>query len=110
MDTTNVFNNKKFAILKNDLVVNVILLETEDESILSTIIEQENATSYLDVTENIYVGVGSYLVNNEITAVKPQSTPSAVWDSELKAWVPPIPSPGINWEWDEELQEWHEIE
>lgn len=110
MDTTNVFNNKKFAILKDDLVVNVVLLNNEDESILSTIIEQENATSFLDVTNNIHVGVGSYLVNNEVTSVKPQITPSWVWDSEVQAWVAPIPKPEGSWDWNEELQEWYEVE
>ena len=71
IDTTNPFNNLKIAFVKNDEVINVVLLTSFDTSILDEIKLSHEADSYHDITHLNFVSVGSQYIDGEFTPPKP---------------------------------------
>lgn len=109
MNTTNINQHLKIAIIKDSKVVDCIIMESLDESIINFLIEKNNADSYLDATNSLEVSVGSIVLDNKILPIKSRETESFIWDSEENCWKPPVPKPETGlWTWDETMVNWVE--
>jgi len=94
---------KNYAVIENDLVVNVVVAEDEwVDGQTGEIVE------YTDENPAFIGGtfVGGYFY-------KPQ--PYESWTRLEGEWIPPKPMPGsvangFFWFWNEEIQDWEEIE
>lgn len=66
-------------------------------------------TSYNAKFRKHYAGI-DFTYDSVLDAfIPPKPYSSWVLDTEACTWVPPIPSPGENYVWNEELQQWDEI-
>ena len=70
MDITNVNEHLKIAIIKDLKVVDCVIMEFLDESIINFLIEKNNADSYLDATDTLEVSIGSIVLNNKVLPLK----------------------------------------
>jgi len=105
-DTTNIFNNLKYAFVKDGVVVNTTILSSEDSEIIQTIMNKYNADSYHNVTNNeIIVGVNCHLINNVFTYPKPSGN-YWQWNQESFGWEISVPKPSENHYWDSQKEEW----
>ena len=58
------------------------------------------------------VGAGSHVLTAETTFAAPRwPQPFPSWEWSGGSWQPPVPYPdgGLDWQWDEEAQEWQEV-
>ena len=109
MDITNVNEHLKIAIIKDLKVVDCVIMEFLDESIINFLIEKNNADSYLDATDTLEVSIGSIVLNNKVLPFKNPQMESFIWDSEQNCWKPPVPKPETgNWVWSEDVVDWVE--
>ena len=104
-DVTNVFNNKKYAIVKDNKVVDCVLIHPDDvESMLPTAIEVNQANEAIEVIgELAWLGVGCVKDNN-IWRHSKGGYDSWVWGNG--DWEAPIPKPEGNYIWNEDLIQW----
>ncbi len=68
-------------------------------------------TSYNNKIRKNYAGIGFTYdrMRDAFIPPKPEQWPSLILDEETCRWVPPVPRPGDNYEWNEELVAWEEI-
>jgi hypothetical protein len=68
-------------------------------------------TSYNNNIRKNFAGIGfTYDASRDaFIAPKPESFPSLILDEETCRWVPPVPRPGDNYEWNENLVAWQPI-
>jgi hypothetical protein len=100
-----------YAVIKENVVINIVLIEELTTSLESSILEQAGADTLLllDTLQLSYVKVGtSWDGINFIPQDSPY--PSWSWSIELKDWVPPISPPTLASNkraiWNEDTQEW----
>ena len=115
-NVTNVFNNKKIAVIKDNNIIDVILISSENyESMKDSFIEHFSADLLVEVEENhcsecARVTVGGFY--DGIRFYPPKRYPSWVWDEEENDWIAPKSQPQLAdgelalWIWNEELLEW----
>jgi hypothetical protein len=109
MDTTNINQHLKVAIIKDSKVVDCVIMESLDENIVNFLLEKNNADSYLDVTNMLEVSIGSIVLDNKVFPFKHPEMESFIWDSEENCWKPPVPKPETgNWVWSEDVVNWVE--
>jgi hypothetical protein len=109
MNTTNINEHLKIAIIKNSKVIDCVIMESIDESIINFLIEKNDADSYLDVTDTLEVSIGSIVLGNKVLPFKGSNMDSFIWDSEENCWKPPVPKPETGlWTWDETVVNWVE--
>ncbi len=105
-DTTNAFNNLKYAIIKDGVVVNTVLFSNHDEEILQFLLDKHSADSYHNVTNNeIAVSVTSHYINGKFTHPKPVGN-FWVWNENLITWEISVPRPSENHFWNNQTEEW----
>lgn len=86
---------KQFALVVNDIVVNISQAD-----------EAWDSTGWIEYTDKP-CGIGWTYNLDEDIFIAPQ--PYASWTRDGSYWDAPIPKPeGINWVWDEELGNWIE--
>ena len=68
-------------------------------------------TSYNDSFRKNYAGIGFFYdpIRDAFIPPKVPEFPSFVLDEETCRWVPPVPRPGDNYEWNENLVAWQPI-
>jgi hypothetical protein len=109
MDITNINAHLKIAIIKDLKVVDCVIMESLDESVINFLIEKYNADSYLDATDTLEVSIGSIVLNNKVLPFKSPEIASFIWDSEENCWKPPVSKPETGmWIWDETVVNWVE--
>jgi len=103
-DVTNVFNNKKYAIVKDNKVVDCVLIHADDvESMLPTAIEVNQADEAIEVIDELaWLGVGCVKDNNIWR--HPKAYDSWVWGSQ--DWEAPVPKPEGEHIWNEIMLSW----
>lgn len=103
-DVTNLYNNKKYAIVKNNKVVDCVLIHPDDvDDMLPTAIELHQADEAIEVTGTLnWLGVGCVKYDNIWR--HPRVNDSWVWGES--DWEAPIPKPEGNFMWSEPLLNW----
>jgi len=94
-----------YAVMQDDVVVNVVLADEDSEGVLSLLIpDADDFIIVTDETGQAYVG-GDMLDGR----FRPPA-PYASWEWADDAWTPPIPYPqdGAAYVWDEEQGDWIE--
>lgn len=68
-------------------------------------------TSYNDTFRKNYAGIGFFYdpIRDAFIPPRVPEFPSFVLDEETCRWVPPVPRPGDNYEWNENLVAWQPI-
>jgi hypothetical protein len=91
------------AIIENDVVNNVIIVETVE---LAQKLFPNNEVLNTDL---IQIGMNWFRENNEWYPPKP--FPSWIWNNADKQWIAPVPYPDSNiiYQWNEINQEWDMI-
>ena len=89
---------KNYAIIENDIVVNVVIGDNEWAA------DQQSTLVELTDSDNALVG-GKYI---DGVFYKPKPYPS--WVESGSGWAPPVPKPenieGFGWMWNEESLSW----
>ena len=103
-DVTNVFNNAKYAIVKDNKVVDCVLIHPNDvEVMLPTAIALHNADEAVEVTGELsWLGVDA-VKDNSVWRPAP-SHKGWVWGDN--GWEAPTPKPEGNHLWNEILLKW----
>ena len=103
-DVTNVFNNKKYAIIKDDKVIDSVLISEENvEVMLPTILEMRQTNESIEIIDELsWLGVGCTRVDGIWRPVK--SFNSWVWGEN--GWEPPTPKPEGNYIWNDDMTQW----
>ena len=103
-DVTNVYNNKKYAIVKDNKVIDCVLVNTDDvESILPGIVEFKQADEAIEmIGEFDWLGIDCIKDNGVWRPRKPYD--SWVWDGQ--DWTAPVLKPEGNHVWNENLLIW----
>lgn len=106
-DVTNVFNNKKYAIVKDNKVVDCVLIHPDNvESMLPTAIAVNQADEAIEVIGQLnWLGVNCVKYDNVWRPARVYD--SWVWDDG--DWKAPTPKPEGNYVWVEELLQWSPI-
>lgn len=106
-DISNLFNNKKYAIIKNNKIIDCVLIHPDDvETILPNAIELHQADETIEITGQLsWLGVGCIKDDGVWRMSKPYD--SWVWDGEN--WTAPVPKPEGNHIWNEALLLWAPI-
>lgn len=104
IDVTNVFNNNKYGIVKDNKIINTILVHPNDtESILPQIIEHHKADESVEIAGDLsWLGIGCIKYNN--TWLPAKTYESWVWNGQN--WQAPIPKPEGNHIWNEDIKAW----
>jgi hypothetical protein len=100
--------NHLHAFLKDGVVQNVVNFSEHNQALVDLICSEQGFDTAVSCCAFGIAGIGDTFTG---TYFKPTSpTPTAVWDEELKMWIPPIPKPSEgNWWWDEPNQTWVEF-
>ena len=98
---------KKYAFIKNNNVVNVVIFDDPTTELLNSFIQAHNIDNIVLATDKSTIG-GTY---DGTKFWSPQPYPSWTLDTDTYLWNAPTPMPtdGKMYTWDEETQEWKEI-
>lgn len=101
--------SKTYALLKNNVVVNIVLFDDNaSPELMQTITEANDATDYVSCTEYGNTSIGGSFDGKKLWF--PQPFPSWVKDEQSGTWQAPIPYPDHdkNYYWDETVVGWIE--
>lgn len=107
IDITNAHNNKKFAFIKNSIVVDIIIIPLNDNEIVETVKELKNADYYIEVPNDDHIpNIGSPVIDGVIYDTKEYD--SWIANPLTRSWEPPIPRPDNDsfYLWNEESKSW----
>jgi hypothetical protein len=99
--------SNRYAVIKDNLVVNVILFDTPSQETLDFFIQDLNVDKIIPCPEKCapkFTWDGSKFIS-------PQYFLSWSYDEEINDWVPPTPKPddGKRYGWDEPTLSWKEV-
>ena len=103
---------KKYAFIKNNNVVNVVIFDDPTTELLNSFIQAHNIDNIVLATDKSTIG-GTY---DGTKFWLPQPYPSWIKNEELNEWETPIPYPDFDeenpryYEWNEEILNWEEIQ
>jgi hypothetical protein len=103
-DVTNVFNNKKIAIVKDNKIIDCVLIHPDDvETILPNVIEKHQADESIEIAGELsWLGVGCVKDNG---VWRPTKTFTGwVWGEN--GWEAPTPKPEGNYAWNNDSAQW----
>ena len=101
-------SNKNYAFIKNEIIDNILVFDTEDQEVLEHFKLLHEADSVILATDNAAIG-GTY---DGTKFWSPQPYPSWIKNEELNIWESPIPYPTIEegsdefYVWDENTTSW----
>ena len=106
-------SNKNYAIIKDNLVINVIVFDNPTEELITLFKTETNADDILEV--NSFVSVGS--TYDGVKFLPPQPYPSWIFNEELGDWEAPVqyptsseaPEKYFRYVWDEATLSWIEF-
>jgi hypothetical protein len=93
----------RYAVIENDVVVNVILADTQE------IAEQVSGKICIEYTEENPLAIDWYWMEEAGKYISPTTYASWTYNLLLNSWVPPIEMPvedGKYFTWNEELISW----
>jgi hypothetical protein len=104
----------RIALVSNNTIVNVIVMDSYDEEFLESIKDSHNFDSYFSEEDYGYPISINWYLDEEDSTWKPANKPfpSYVFSKENGSWEPPIPYPGTPenpnkyWAWDEANLQW----
>lgn len=103
--------SKTYALLKDNIVINVILFDDDaSPELMQSIAEANNATDYLSCEEYGITTIGGTFDGTRLWTHQPY--PSWVKNEELNEWESPVPYPVIEdgsdkfYIWDENTTSW----
>lgn len=108
-------SEKKYALVKDQTVINCIVLDDSDLSVQTDVIEHYGADQCVLISEEdlSFVETGSLWNGTNFSA--PQPFPSWIWNENTRKWDAPTPQPEqVNpsivkvYEWDESTLDWVE--
>lgn len=119
IDVTNVFNNLKCAVVKDNKVIDVILINNDEfDSLRNSFLEQYQANDLVVIDQNcdeccrVTIG-GTY---DGVRFYPEKRYESWVWNEEENDWISPVGhSPAITtgdlgpWKWNERLLQWEKV-
>lgn len=114
MDTTNIHENLKVAIIKNNIVVNIVLINQNNlTDVIDSVILMHEADTYkvLEKNNDSYFNVGIYHTFENEKFYPPKPYNSWVWNEENNLWespIGPMPLNEKNYEWDDNMVNWVE--
>ena len=103
-DVTNIFNNKKYAIIKDNKIIDSVLIHPDDvENMLPTAIELQQADEAIEIVGELsWIGVGCIKFDNVWRPSK--EFDSWIWGQY--GWEAPVSKPEGEHFWNEELLRW----
>jgi hypothetical protein len=106
---------KTYALIKDSLVVNTVVVEEDNSDIINTIREINENPQIVEISSEQVVNI-NYTYDEERNAfISPQPYPSWTIDYSTLLWNSPVPYPErtseniINYTWDEETLSWVEV-
>lgn len=108
-NATNAHGNRKLALIKNGIVIDILLVDPNDSSIEATLIELKEADFAVTADDDdIQAKVHGHYIDGQFYDVK--SYPSWVRNDEHRNWKAPIPYPDATkrYQWDEDVLNWVE--
>jgi len=104
----------KIALVNNNTIVNIILVDSIDTQFLESIKEEQNFTSYFSEEDYTYPFSVNWILDTEDSLWKPQNKIFSSWvfDKDLGSYVAPVPHPAASedpskyWAWDEASINW----
>jgi hypothetical protein len=105
-------SEKDYAIIKNDNVINVIVIDSYNQELLSYFVDFYNADYIIEASKKAQAG-GTY---DGLKFWPPQPYPSWTKNEELNEWEPPISYPLFDeenpkfYQWNEDILNWEEIQ
>jgi hypothetical protein len=110
VDATNPFGNKKLALIKDGIVIDILLVDPNDTSIEATLIELKQADFAVTANDDdIQAIVNGHYFDGQFYDAK--RYPSWVRNDEHRNWEAPIPYPDATkrYQWDEDALNWVEV-
>lgn len=104
-------NLKNYALIKNNNVINLIVLDSPNEDILNLFKEQHNADKIILADEKASIG-GTH---DGDKFWLPQPFMSWIKNQDLNEWESPVPYPSSNeenvpyYKWNEDILNWEEV-
>jgi len=97
-----------YAMVKDGVVINYIVMPEEDEEFLQHLVEVHGADHSVFCEDTLIptvdYGVGSLYIDGKLTPPKPYD--SWAWNSEEDKWTAPTSQPTGDFVWDESLLSW----
>jgi hypothetical protein len=93
-----------FALVSNNLVTDVIYMQTDDQSTIDETLSKFSYDEYVKYGEHLSIGQEKY--NGFFRYPSPYE--SWIWDDELKIWKAPVEPPldGNAYLWNEDSLSW----
>jgi hypothetical protein len=98
--------NNTYAFIKDNKVVNTVIIEDINEDIKNIFITDFNLDDIVSSDDSVYIG--SSYINNEFIPKSPFE--SWIWNSTDKVWQAPVnrPESMLPLYWNEELLNWEQ--
>lgn len=108
VNPTNAHGNRKLALIKDGIVIDILLVDPNDTSIEATLVELKQADFAVTADDDIQAKVNGHYIDGEFYDVK--RYPSWVRNDEHRNWDAPIPYPDDTkrYQWDEDVLNWVE--
>jgi len=106
---------KSYALIKNGIVVNTVVLDNPDNLLKLNVIEHYDADDCVIIPDEELSFVETGTLWNGAVFNAPQPFPSWIWNENTRAWKAPISKPEQTdptivkvYEWDESILNWVE--
>jgi hypothetical protein len=100
-------SNKNYAVIKDNVVVNIVVFDDPTEELLELFKNEYNADDILEVNDSIYNG-STY---DGVKFIPPKPFESWILNEENCQWYAPVsyPTNGKPYTWDEPTTSWVEV-